>query len=140
MIGTGLVSIAMAMLASSAAQSASTEAPISDERRGAMQRLLNGLEPAEVEGCINRNRIRDVTIISDDRILYRYGRNLIYENRPSPSCEGMARDPREPAVAHGRSLLCSGDVLEVGTRGSFCTLGRFTAWRPVERMPPADGL
>ena len=132
-IGVAALTLLLAPLSASALDD---PAPVlSRDRQQALNRQLGHLGPAEQQGCIARSRIAQTIVISDDRILYRFGRNLVYENRPQPSCIGLARSPYEPIIGHNRSLLCAGDIIEVASAGGdICTLGRFTAWRPA----PAD--
>lgn len=110
-----------------------TDPPLPRDRQAVLDRQLRGLTPQGTEMCINRRRIRDIYIISDDRLLFRVSQSLVYENRMDVGCPGMARSPYlpQPARATG-SQLCAGDLMVEVEDGATCSLGQFTAWRPAE--------
>jgi hypothetical protein len=115
------------------------EEPLPRDRQVLLERNLGHLSPVDDVSCIQRRRISNLVVISDQRILFSAGRNLVYENSPSPACDGLARSPYAPSVAHGRSQICAGDVLEVVNLGrtSSCVLGSFRVWqRPQSGSAP----
>lgn len=127
------VAIGLAIAALPAMTVASDEAPLSRDRQAVLDRQIGHLTPSGEERCISRRRIRDTYVISDQRILYRMSRNLVYENRLATSCPGMARSPHMPQAARiDAAMLCAGDTLTVADDGgASCSLGRFTVWRPA---------
>lgn len=114
-----------------------SDAPLPRDRQVLLDRHLRGLTPQGTDFCISRSRIRDIYVISDDRLLFRVTRNLVYENRLQDSCPGISRNPRAPVPDRETGpQLCAGDLMREVDDGATCTLGEFTAWRPAE--PAAD--
>lgn len=71
-------------------------------------------------------------VISDNRILFRASRNLVYDARLGNGCDGLTRSPYEPLISHSRSLFCSGDTVEVADvgRNGSCTITSISIWQP----------
>jgi hypothetical protein len=130
MRGGAWAGAAMLVAAGSAVAWAQADSDLPRDRQVLLERHLGHLAPTDDTSCVQRRRISDVVVISDNRILYRAGRNLVYENNLSTSCEGMARSPYMPATLRTGSQICSGDVIELVSPGrtASCTLGSFRVW------------
>ena len=126
MRGAALILSALAPLG----LAASDEPPLAPERQAMRERALSGLVVTGKERCISRRRIREVIILSDQRILYRVGASLVYENRLDQDCPGMERSPYLPDYHRSGPLLCEGDLFDAGSiQRRTCSLGPFTVWR-----------
>lgn len=104
---------------------------LSADRQAVLDRQLGSLVRTGEEMCINRRRISEVHVISDNRILFRVSRSLIYDQQLMVGCPGMARSPYLPVPTHTNgSQLCAGDTIEVpDSRGASCTLSSFSVWQ-----------
>lgn len=113
--------------------SATTEQPLPADRQAVLDRQLRGLTAQGTQMCINRRRIRDVDVLSDERLLFRVSQSLVYENRMDVGCPGMARSPYLPQPARETGAqLCSGDLMVEADDGATCALGQFIEWRRLE--------
>jgi hypothetical protein len=104
--------------------------PLPRDRQVMLDRHIGHLTAAGGETCIQRRRIAETVIISDQRILYRASRGLVFDAALNPGCEDLARSPYQPRVRASGSQLCSGDTIEVVSPGqsASCTIAGFTRW------------
>ncbi len=99
-----------------------------------LDKQLAGKVAGEPVNCIPL-RLADNTIrVSDDIILYRVSKRLVYRNDLANSCAGLARDDDIIVVRTYGSQLCDTDILELvdratGSPSGFCSLGQFTPYR-----------
>lgn len=90
-------------------------------------------ETNEAVNCLSTNRVRDIEVVDDDRILFYEGGRRVYLNVLEKTCEGLKRggsfvwrNGRGNGTRNPR--LCSSDfisVLDWGRLGSACKLGAF---------------
>lgn len=109
-------------------------AALPPDRQVMVERHIGHLTATGSETCVSRRRIAESVIITDQRILFRASRGLVYDARLNPGCDGMARSPFLPRTRSGGSQLCTGDTIEVTDpmRTASCTIDSFTRWeRPA---------
>ncbi len=137
--GAALAVIALPIAGFAMAQGAPAEPPLPRDRQVLVTRHLGHLQAVDNVRCIQRRRVRDLSVISDRRILFRAGRNLVFDAQLNDGCSGMVHAISIPRVAHSRSQLCSGDTIEVVDLGSnaSCTVESFVVWeRRAPGAPP----
>jgi hypothetical protein len=105
-------------------------APLPRDRQILLDRHIGHLTAAGGETCIQRRRIAETIIISDQRVLYRASRGLVFDAALNPGCANLARSPYQPSTNARGSQLCSGDTIEVVNPGqtASCTIASFTRW------------
>ena len=84
--------------------------------------------------CLPNYRASDTIRVSDNILLYRSGRNLVYRNDLKDSCPGLARDSDIMVVRQFGSSTCEGDFFHLvdrssGIRGPTCVFGPFVPYR-----------
>lgn len=125
--------LVIAMMSALLLSAATDEVPADNRRQAILDRHIGHLSPVGNERCISRRRVHSVYVISDTRVLYRVSRNLVFDNRLSTACTGMAQSPHLPQPSRiDSAMLCAGDTMTVADdRRASCTLGTFTVWRPA---------
>lgn len=99
-----------------------------------LDKQLAGKVAGEPVNCIPL-RLADNTIrVSDDILLYRVSKRLVYRNDLANSCPGLARNDDIIVVRTYGSQLCDSDILQLvdrtsGISGGACSLGQFTPYR-----------
>ncbi len=106
------------------------DGPLPRDRQVLLDRHLGHLQPVDNIQCVQRRRIAETIVISDQRILYRASRGLVFDTALNPGCVGLARSPYLPHTRASGSQLCSGDTLEVVSPGqtASCTIAYFRRW------------
>ena len=142
MRAAALTIVAVPLLASCAGSGtaepgASALSPKQAER---LDKQLAGKVPGEPIRCLPNYRTSETIRISDDILLYRSGRNLVYRNTLKGSCPGLARDSDIMVVRQFGSSTCEGDFFYLvdrssGIRGPTCVFGEFVPYR----KPAGDG-
>lgn len=102
-----------------------------------LDKQLAGKVPGKPEKCLPNFRATDTIRVSDDILLYRSGRNLVYRNDLKGSCPGLARDSDIMVVRQFGSSTCAGDFFHLvdrssGIRGPTCVFGEFVPYRKPE--------
>ena len=109
--------------------------PAQSEKLG---KQLTGKTAGEPQSCISLVMAKDTIRISDDILLYRVSRNLVYRNDLRSSCPGLARDSDIIVTKTTGTMLCSGEILRLVDRQSgfdrgACSLGEFTPYRTTKK-------
>ncbi|MFT3965116.1 MAG: hypothetical protein QM690_04455 [Sphingobium sp.] len=139
MARTGIVLLAAFGLAYGAA--AAEKAPTDGVRRltpkqaQALAKALDGKEAGKPVGCvpINAGSSGGLTPISDEILIYRVSRDLVYRNDLNGRCSGIANGSTlvlQPTTGQ----YCRNDIAHVvdlttGMRGPSCALGDFIPYR-----------
>lgn len=109
-------------------------AALSPQQTDRLDKQLAGKEPGEPMRCLPNYRTSDTIRVSDNILLYRSGRNLVYRNDLKASCPGLARDSDIMVVRQFGSSTCEGDFFYLvdrtsGIRGPTCVFGSFVPYR-----------
>lgn len=107
--------------------------PLTVKQATKLDTALVGLTPGEPVACISRFPGTDMTVISNNVLLYRVSRKLVYRNDLIGGCNGLTRGDTLVTVSNG-SQLCRGDMarsadLAIGIPTGACALGSFTPYR-----------
>lgn len=84
--------------------------------------------------CLPNYQTSETIRVSDQILLYRSGRNLVYRNMLKGACPGLARDSDIMVVRQFGSSTCEGDFFHLvdrtsGIRGPTCVFGEFVPYR-----------
>ena len=109
-------------------------AALSPKQAETLDKQLAGKVPGEPTRCMPNYRTADTIRVSDNILLYRSGRNLVYRNDLKGSCPGLARDSDIMVVRQFGSSTCEGDFFYLvdrtsGIRGPTCVFGSFVPYR-----------
>lgn len=109
-------------------------APLNPKQLKLVERELGGKVQGEAIKCLPNHLRHDTVRVSDNMLLYRASRNLVYRNDLRDSCPGLARDRDIIVVRQFGSSTCSGDFFHLvdrtsGMRGPTCIFGEFTPFR-----------
>ncbi len=112
----------------------STPTPLTDKQTERLQKELAGKVAGTPVNCISDFNATNTIRISDDVLLYRVSRNLVYKNNLRSSCPGLARDSDIIVSEQFGSQKCRGDFLKLvdrtsGIPGPVCSLGEFVPYR-----------
>ena len=102
-----------------------------------MEKALEGKVAGEKMACINRGRHTNLTVISNNVLLYRVNKRLIYKTELIGSCNGLTYGDTMIVRSFG-SQLCRGDMtmtanLLTGMASGACALGDFTPYRAPDK-------
>lgn len=112
----------------------STPAPLTEKQTERLDNELAGKVAGTPVNCISDFNAANTIRISDDILLYRISRNLVYKNNLRSSCPGLARDNDIIVSEQFGSQKCRGDLLKLvdrpsGIPGPVCSLGEFVPYR-----------
>jgi hypothetical protein len=112
----------------------STPAPLTEKQTERLDRELAGKVAGTPLNCISDFQTTNMIRISDEILLYRVSRNLVYKNNLRSSCRGLARDNDIVVSEQFGSQKCRGDILKLvdrtsGIPGPVCSLGEFVPYR-----------
>jgi hypothetical protein len=107
--------------------------PLTDKQAAKLDKALAGKVPGEKMSCINREPQTNLTVISNNVLLYRVSRKLVYKNELIGSCNGLTYGDTMIVRSFG-SQLCRGDFtttanLQTGMTSGACALGDFIPYR-----------
>ncbi|QGP79438.1 hypothetical protein [Sphingobium sp. CAP-1] len=107
--------------------------PLTDKQAAELDKALAGKVAGEKVSCINREPQTNLTVISNNVLLYRVSRKLVYRNDLIGSCSGLTHGDTMIVRSFG-SQLCRGDFtttanLQAGITTGACALGDFTPYR-----------
>jgi hypothetical protein len=131
--------ILIAAAASACAASAATE-PRTAKAETRLQKALAGKVAGAPVKCLPSYRSNDMTIIDDNTILYRDGRNRVYRNDPPGGCSPMGNPGYTLVTRPLTGQSCRGDIVRVVdltsrmTVGS-CSLGDFVVYQTPGTRP-----
>jgi hypothetical protein len=131
-----LLAIPAAMLL--AAPAVSGEAPVLTEKQQVkLDKRLAGRTAGEPQSCINANDQRNMTVISDDILIFSSSRNAktIYVNKPYGGC----RNAEGSILSYKRSTasLCKGEIIQLIDSSSRIAMGScaFGEFVPYTKNP-----
>jgi len=112
----------------------STPTPLTEKQTQRLEKELAGKVAGTPVNCISDFNATNTIRISDDILLYRVSRNLVYKNNLRSSCPGLARDNDIIVSEQFGSQKCRGDFLKLvdrtsGIPGPVCSLGEFVPYR-----------
>ena len=112
----------------------STPQPLTEKQSERLSKELSGKIAGAPQRCISDFNATNLVRVSDDILLYRVSRNLVYENRLRSSCPGLARDTDIIVTEQFGSQKCQGDLIRLvdqtsGIQGPTCSLGEFVPYR-----------
>ena len=93
-------------------------AALTPKQAATLDKQLAGKTPGTPVKCLPNYRSMDSIRVSDDILLYRSGRNLVYRNTLKGSCPGLARDSDIMVVRQFGSSTCEGDFFYLVDRSS----------------------
>jgi hypothetical protein len=127
-----IFAIPMAMLLAAPAVSAE-KAELTEKQQTELDMRLAGRTAGEPQSCINRNDQREMTVISDDILIFGSRRNArtIYVNKPPGGCRNADRNIL--SYSRSTSALCQGEaitLIDSSTRMSMgsCAFGEFVPY------------
>lgn len=111
--------------------------PLTPRQTADLDKALADKVAGEKVSCINREPQTNLTVISNNVLLYRVSKKLVYRNDLIGSCNGLTYGDTMIVRSFG-SQLCRGDFtttanLQTGMTSGACALGDFTPYR----TPPA---
>ncbi|MCE7795160.1 hypothetical protein LWE61_01175 [Sphingobium sufflavum] len=113
-------------------------ARLSDRQAQELARALDGKVPGKAVSCVSRILGTDgLQAVTDDLLLYRVNRDLVYRNDLRGSCTGISRGStlvlRPTNDQYCRNDIVYGVDLTTGMRGASCALGDFVPYRAAGR-------
>jgi hypothetical protein len=107
--------------------------PLTAKQEVKLDKALAGLTPGEPVSCISRFPQTNLVVISNNVLLYKVSKKLVYRNDLLGSCNGLTRGDTLITQSQG-SQLCRGDLarsadLRVGIPTGACAIGDFTPYR-----------
>ncbi|HMI40276.1 MAG TPA: hypothetical protein VK485_03470 [Sphingomicrobium sp.] len=119
--------------ASACAASAATGPRTARAERDLQRELVGKVAGAPVK-CLPSYRSNDMTIIDDNTILFRDGRNRVYRNDPLGGCSPMGSAGYTLVFRPLSGQMCRGDIVQVTDLRSrmiagSCSLGDFVPYQ-----------
>ena len=107
--------------------------PLTPKQAAELDKALAGKVPGEKMSCISRVPQTNLTVISNNVLLYRVSRKLVYKNELIGSCNGLTRGDIMIVRSFG-SQMCRGDFTTTaspvsGMTSGACALGDFIPYR-----------
>ncbi|APG63836.1 hypothetical protein LPB140_11770 [Sphingorhabdus lutea] len=126
------------LLSSCASYDNQERAPISEKDSKQLAKLLDGKVAGEPMRCLSHSRTGNFVPISDDLLLIRVSKNLVYKNDLRGRCNGLARNWDVIVTKSFGSSHCQGDTIKLvdrvtGLEGGFCSFGEFTPYRTPKK-------
>ena len=110
-----------------------TTSELTEKQQVKLDQRLEGRTAGETRSCINRHDQREMTVISDDILIFGSSRNAktIYVNKPYGGCPDADRN----ILSYSRptSSLCKGEIVNLidnasGISMGSCAFGEFVAY------------
>lgn len=125
---TGLMPLLLAGCAGSY-----TPTPLTAKQAATLEKALAGKVAGDKVSCISRVPQTNLTVISNNVLLYRASKRLIYKNELIGSCNGLTYGDTMIVRSFGPQL-CRGDFatsanLMTGMTTGSCALGDFVPYR-----------
>lgn len=113
-------------------------APIREKQAKILEKQLKGKVAGEPVNCLPDFRATNLIRISDDMLLYRVSKNLVYQAKLRSSCPGLARDTDIIVTEKFGTRQCNGDLIYLvdrytGFRGPTCSFGEFIPYRTAKK-------
>jgi hypothetical protein len=107
--------------------------PLTDKQAATLDKALTGKVAGDKVSCINREPQTNLTVISNNVLLYRVSKKLVYKNELIGSCNGLTAGDIMIVRSFG-SQLCRGDFTTTaspmtGMTSGACALGDFIPYR-----------
>ena len=106
---------------------------LTEKQQAKLDKQLEGRTAGKAKSCINRNDQRNMTVISDDILVFSSRRKAktIYINKPPGGCPGA--DRYIMSYRRTTSSLCSGEIIQLidnmsGSTMGSCTFGDFVPY------------
>jgi hypothetical protein len=127
------IGIGMAFMLLAACTGSYEARPLTDKQAAKLEKALAGKVAGEKMSCINREPQTNLTVISNEVLLYRVSRKLVYKNELIGSCSGLTYGDTLITRSFG-SQMCRGDMattanLQNGITSGACALGDFIPYR-----------
>lgn len=111
--------------------------PLTEKQTAELDKALIGKVAGDKVSCINRQQQTNLTVISNNVLLYKVSSKLVYKNELIGSCNGLTRGDILIVRSFG-SQLCRGDMTSTADRMSgmlsgACALGDFTPYRAPKK-------
>ncbi len=108
--------------------------PLKPSQLEMLDKHLAGKVAGEPVNCIPSRTADNSIRVSDDIILYRVSKRLVYRNDLANSCLGLGRNDDILIVKTYGSQLCDGDIIHLvdrlsGINKGACSLGQFVPYR-----------
>ncbi len=133
----GLLMIPAAMLLAAPAMGGEA-IELTEKQQAALDQRLEGRTAGPAQSCINQNEQRNMTVISDDILIFGSRRNAktIYVNKPYGGCNNAERS----ILSYRRtgSSLCRGEIINLVDSASRMTMGSCTFGEFVPYTKDAD--
>lgn len=125
--------IGMAPLLLAACTGSYEPTPLTVKQATKLDKALAGKVAGEKVSCINREPQTNLTVISNNVLLYKVNRKLVYKNDLIGSCSGLTYGDTMIVRSYG-SQMCRGDFtttanLQTGITTGACALGDFIPYR-----------
>lgn len=126
-----------APIALAACASAYEPRPLTDKQTSELDKALAGKVPGEKMACISRAPATNLQVISNNVVLYRVNRKLVYKNELIGGCSGLTAGDTLILRSFG-SQMCRGDFattanLMTGMQTGACALGDFVPYRTPKK-------
>ncbi len=124
----------LASLAGCAATGKRTPAALTARQSQELARALDGKTPGKPVSCVSRMLGTDgLHAVTDDLLIYRVNRDLVYRNNLNGSCTGISRGATL-VLQPTNDQYCRNDIarsvdLTTGMPGPSCALGDFVPYR-----------
>ncbi len=110
--------------------------PLNEKQAILLDKELGGKVAGKPLNCLSNHDTTDIIRVSDDMILYRQSKRLVYQNKLRYTCHGLSRDSDIIVTETFGGSLCQGDLLRLvdrtsGIQGPVCSLGEFVPYRTV---------
>ncbi|HEX7819825.1 MAG TPA: hypothetical protein VF463_04320 [Sphingobium sp.] len=137
MFKQGMAALALAGMTGCTSPVDHRPASLSDRQSKELAKALDGKMAGRPVACVSRGLGSDgLHAVTDELLLYRVNRNLIYRNDLHGSCSGISRGSAlvlQPA----NDQFCRGDFawsvdFSTGMRGPSCVLGNFIPYRTAD--------
>lgn len=124
--------IPAAMLLAAPAVS-SEKIQLTEKEQTKLDKRLEGRTAGEARSCIGRNDQREMTVVSDDILIFgsRRNANTIYVNKPHGGCRNADRN----ILSYSRTIssLCRGQIVQLidsttGMAMDSCAFGEFVPY------------
>lgn len=129
-----LVAALFVAAAASACASSAVNEPRTAKAELKLQKALQGKVAGAPVKCLRSTRTGDMTIVDDNSILFRDGRNRVYRNDPLGGCSPMGRGGYALVTHPVTGEMCRGDIVQVVDLSSrmlagSCSLGDFIPYQ-----------
>jgi hypothetical protein len=133
-----IITALLGLSACSASDTASTPSPLTEKQAKQVEELLGGKVAGKPQQCLDSFRNSNAIRLSDDFLIYRVNRNLVYRNELRSSCPGLARDDDIMVIRSFSTSHCRGDQFQLvdrssGIPGPTCVFGEFVPYKSADK-------